>query len=64
MLFGSRAKGKSNSVVHKKREVAFTFNLEMITNEIHISHLGAKDCVTGSCHLIEAWSGPADSVDS
>ncbi|KJS00835.1 MAG: metallo-beta-lactamase [Desulfobulbaceae bacterium BRH_c16a] len=28
-----------------------------------ISHLGAKDCVTGSCHLIETLPGSADSVN-
>jgi metallo-beta-lactamase family protein len=28
-----------------------------------ISHLGAKDCVTGSCHLIETNPGSADSVN-
>lgn len=27
-----------------------------------ISHLGAKECVTGSCHLIETRPGAADSV--
>ncbi|MGD9946843.1 MAG: MBL fold metallo-hydrolase [Desulfobulbus sp.] len=28
-----------------------------------ISHLGAKDCVTGSCHLIETDPGSADSIN-
>ena len=28
-----------------------------------ISHLGAKDCVTGSCHLIESRPGSANSVN-
>jgi metallo-beta-lactamase family protein len=28
-----------------------------------ISHLGAKDCVTGSCHLVESRPGSADSVN-
>jgi len=28
-----------------------------------ISHLGAKDCVTGSCHLIEIGPGSADNVN-
>jgi metallo-beta-lactamase family protein len=28
-----------------------------------ISHLGAKDCVTGSCHLIETNPGSADSIN-
>ncbi len=28
-----------------------------------ISHLGAKDCVTGSCHLIETKPGSADSIN-
>jgi metallo-beta-lactamase family protein len=28
-----------------------------------ISHLGAKDCVTGSCHLIETNLGSADSIN-
>lgn len=28
---------------------------------VKISHLGAKECVTGSCHLIETRSGAADS---
>ena len=30
---------------------------------VKISHLGAKDCVTGSCHLIETHPGSADSVN-
>ncbi|MBU1566215.1 MAG: MBL fold metallo-hydrolase [Proteobacteria bacterium] len=28
-----------------------------------ISHLGAKDCVTGSCHLVETEPGSSDSVN-
>ena len=28
-----------------------------------ISHLGAKDCVTGSCHLIETKPGSSDSIN-
>jgi metallo-beta-lactamase family protein len=32
-------------------------------NIMKISHLGAKDCVTGSCHLIETNPGSADSVN-
>ena len=28
-----------------------------------ISHLGAKDCVTGSCHLVQTRPGSADSVN-
>ena len=28
-----------------------------------ISHLGAKDCVTGSCHLVETRPGSPDSVN-
>ncbi|MDD2465714.1 MAG: MBL fold metallo-hydrolase, partial [Desulfobulbus sp.] len=28
-----------------------------------ISHLGAKDCVTGSCHLIETDPGSTDSIN-
>jgi metallo-beta-lactamase family protein len=28
-----------------------------------ISHLGAKDCVTGSCHLIETCPGSADGIN-
>jgi len=28
-----------------------------------ISHLGAKDCVTGSCHLVEIRPGSPDSVN-
>ena len=30
---------------------------------VNISHLGAKECVTGSCHLIETHPGSADSVN-
>ncbi len=30
---------------------------------IKISHLGAKECVTGSCHLIETHPGSADSIN-
>jgi len=28
-----------------------------------ISHLGAKNCVTGSCHLIETRPGKSDSLN-
>ncbi len=28
-----------------------------------ISHLGAKDCVTGSCHLVQTQPGSADGVN-
>jgi metallo-beta-lactamase family protein len=31
--------------------------------QMKISHLGAKDCVTGSCHLVETRPGSADSVN-
>jgi metallo-beta-lactamase family protein len=34
-------------------------NIQMIK----ISHLGAKDCVTGSCHLVQTRPGTADSVN-
>jgi metallo-beta-lactamase family protein len=30
---------------------------------MQISHLGAKDCVTGSCHLVETSPGAHDSVN-
>ena len=30
---------------------------------IKISHLGAKDCVTGSCHLVQTRPGAADGVN-
>ena len=30
---------------------------------MNISHLGAKDCVTGSCHLIQTNPGSADSIN-
>lgn len=30
---------------------------------MNISHLGAKDCVTGSCHLIQTAPGSADSIN-
>lgn len=29
---------------------------------MQISHFGAKDCVTGSCHLVETHPGSADGV--
>ena len=35
----------------------------MKVSSIKISHLGAKECVTGSCHLIETHPGSADSVN-
>ncbi len=30
---------------------------------LKISHLGAKECVTGSCHLVQTHPGSADSVN-
>ena len=35
----------------------------MKVSSMRISHLGAKECVTGSCHLIETHPGSADSVN-
>ena len=32
-------------------------------SHVKITHLGAKECVTGSCHLIETYPGSADNVN-
>ena len=28
-----------------------------------INHLGAKNCVTGSCHLVQSRPGSADGIN-
>ena len=34
-----------------------------MTNPIKITHLGAKNCVTGSCHLIQTNPGAPDNIN-
>ena len=34
-----------------------------MSHQPHLTHLGAKNCVTGSCHLIQTASGPNILVD-
>jgi metallo-beta-lactamase family protein len=34
-----------------------------MTHPIKITHLGAKDCVTGSCHLVQTNPDTLDNIN-
>ena len=57
MLFG----GEKGCLSNIKNYIENKVNLKK--RHVKITHLGAKECVTGSCHLIETYPGSADSVN-
>jgi len=57
VLFG----GEKGCLSNIKNYIENKVNLKK--RHVKITHLGAKECVTGSCHLIETYPGSADSVN-